>query len=519
MRRKMLYLLLLLTQIVMAQSSMDKFVLKPGDLAHQKKQLENRMYYLISTQKSNPLPPMTTRQGIGKLTGHWMGERIEGQLLVKADDALNRESYTWMELDVDANGNFQIELPLARPTWMTFSFNGDMSISGRFIMMPDELTETFLIVEPTKYSWQQNKWSANIYVTEGSFAMLSNVLNHDYDYLFNSVYIRDPKIGASFAEVEKQVADSISGKNKNRNIERVQQAYELFTMNKELEILRELVNIFTYSSTSSTIGLNSEERYKRFKEIEQWQEKNRPQLFEYILSKLQDPKIMYSTEFCSTIEHLAQCYPSLIYPQYVMDEMQLHNFRMQLNHFITITDEEMAKIPPTYRSLLEFDQKEIKRMIAFYAQQKGFTERNDLPQIADTLLKPALIERYKGKVIVFLTWDSEHCDEVIRSMQWLQQRHADDNIAWVNLADISSCSQIAWRNRMPMIKGDHYGLNTSQMYGLKYGLSLPAYHKDKKEKNGDLLDIRIVLPNGEQALEYYLRVSEVDERLNEILKK
>ncbi|MDR3250181.1 MAG: TlpA family protein disulfide reductase [Tannerella sp.] len=165
----------------------------------------------------------------------------------------------------------------------------------------------------------------------------------------------------------------------------------------------------------------------------------------------------------------------------------------QLNDMKFYTDAEknelksaFASTNPAYANALIAESDELQKTVKDLNNSKDIV-MNDIPDVPDDKLLDAIVEKYRGKVVLVDFW-ATWCGPCMSAMESIKplKEEMKDKVVFVYLTGETSPLG-AWNKAIPAIHGEHYRVSAKQWSYLcnKYDVpGIPAYMIfDKKGKN------------------------------------
>jgi len=484
MKRNLFILTLLaLAQMVMAQQAVAPFTLKAGSEEEVMEQLKNRVAYLAYQQRDEPLPPMTISYGVAKVHGRILDYKpglFEDDQLFYADDsgAGVFSKRLWHQTRIDENGEFEFEMPLARPAIVVFSppvFPDDTALfldRCFCFVSPGQTTQVFLPV------WRPNNkvmLFRDIYVTDGPLASIANELNRNPYKLHFSLYelraagkdVTEMNIDEIVRHLNEKAAREMASKNFSKHTR------QLLELEKRIEVFQKVESCLSTGNSLFFKDSSETARNAYQEKVDKWSASLEKERMDYVFKLWDDPMLMWSRNFFSGKIYLS--FPdnrSLRFPKFLMNELEMDRVKNQIAKCIPLTADELDRLPAPYRAVAEYEQRQMLDKVAEWAKRPGYTIRKDLPEVVDSLLLKTLCKRYEGRWTVIAIWYPGIYNRVtlagyVSNIQSLQKEFADADIAWVHLGCLEDNASVCWNNQLPRIKGDHYGVSRAQADALE----------------------------------------------------
>jgi thiol-disulfide isomerase/thioredoxin len=178
--------------------------------------------------------------------------------------------------------------------------------------------------------------------------------------------------------------------------------------------------------------------------------------------------------------------------------MMANSYLLDKGGLMPMSEEEIADIRkditnPALLNMILGKNEELKAAIRNNKKKTGYNV-NATPTVENSKLFEAILEKYKGKVVLvdfWATWCAP-CKAGIKNIAPLKEEMADENIVFVYLTDESSPLE-TWQNMIQNIRGEQFRLSKDQweaMFKRFNIVGIPRYILVNKK--GDVVDKNLI---------------------------
>jgi thiol-disulfide isomerase/thioredoxin len=146
----------------------------------------------------------------------------------------------------------------------------------------------------------------------------------------------------------------------------------------------------------------------------------------------------------------------------LFDLMKAAGVYAGIKNFVPANEEQIAGLITPYKEFIQDKNDELLKTIEANKQETGFTI-NELDKVSNEALFPAIISKFKGKVIlvdIWATWCGP-CIAANKAMKPVKEELKGKEVVFVYVAGENS-PLATWENMIPAMKGEHVRLTAAQ---------------------------------------------------------
>ena len=430
-----------------------------------------------SKRPNIPLPAYKPKAGKAIVKGHIYGYD-PSIFQVKIGYAANKYSLSGrlhdFQYDIDSLGNFFFEGEITHPIPFRCILPG-REIST--VLVPGEVHELdFDIVAGSVDSPYSLSGLDKVFQFKGKYGAINEVVNCDFpDYTFEIDYLKDI-LKLSFDEyaedIWKRHQKMMKDIAKDRNLNMQQRGFmqmkaEAYYLDNRISYL-DLIEMGLLHS-----GIEKDSLFGKYKA--QFTLKD-PHCKELNLFKdlralyvIYDYKLMDYMEANGLIEN--EVY------RWMLGLKRAKDLCARINLLQPVTDpSDWESIAPEYRSYLQQLNDTILEKMRLLREETTTGKIREVPDVPGDQLIQALVDRYKGKVLLIDCWATwcGPCRMGIQKMKPLQKELEGKDVAFVYLTDETS-DATAWMKDVENMKGDHYRISNDKWSQLPNISAIPHY--------------------------------------------
>lgn len=407
---------------------------------------------------------------------------------------------TEIQIDVQADGSFSKEVPLASTTPGYLYMPGSSAIV--YFLEPGQTTELFINLrelsrQQSKYHSKAKPYGEKVYIN-GPLAVVAQELNGKKDYV---------NLQEKLRKHSKEFADGDINKYKSRVLQLSEETQaeidklSLSLATQQFHRLRnELLTISALNDAPSALtSAAAEEKIITRNEARKYFQGISEKIpADYIsdadFAVLNNPKAIYCNQYINLIIRVSR--KSEIFAQawgtdkgIFFDIASVIPIYQGIKNFTLISDGQQALVntlPAAYGEMLAAANKELMAKIEENKSKTGFTI-HEAGEVSNEDLFASIISKFKGKVILvdfWATWCGP-CRMANKAMAPMKMELADRNIVYLYITGETSPLK-TWENMIPDIHGEHYRLTADQWdyLGKSFDISgVPTYLVLDREGN------------------------------------